>query len=138
MGFPGGSDGKGSAFRAGDRGSIPGSGRSPGGGHGNPLQGSCVEKPTDRGAWRATAHGLAESDTTERLTLHNQVLARLVSCCPFITTFSFATIIHLRQYFLFLDSLSYSWLPGHSVLQNFVFLWPTLPLSALLCPTHHG
>ena len=41
---------------AGDLGSIPGSGRSPGGGHGNPLQHSCLENPMDRGAWRATVH----------------------------------------------------------------------------------
>ena len=44
-----------------DAGSIPGSGRSPGGGHGNPLQCSCPENPTDRGAWRATVHGVTQS-----------------------------------------------------------------------------
>ena len=44
--------------------SIPGLGRSPGGEHGNPLQYSCLENPIDRGAWRATVHGVAESDTT--------------------------------------------------------------------------
>ena len=48
-----------------DRGSIPGLGRSPGGGHGNPLQYSCLENPMDRGDWWATVHGFAESDTTE-------------------------------------------------------------------------
>ena len=53
-GFPGGSDGKESAYNAGDLGSIPGSGRSPGEGNGNPIQYSCLENPTDRGAWRAT------------------------------------------------------------------------------------
>ena len=42
---------------------IPGSGRSPGGGHSNPLQYSCLENPMDRGAWRATAHGGAKSQT---------------------------------------------------------------------------
>ena len=63
VGFPGGSDDKESACNAGDLGSIPGSGRSPGGGHGNPLQYSCPESPMDRGAWRATAHGLTESRT---------------------------------------------------------------------------
>ena len=47
-GFPGGSDGKQSACNAGDLGSVPGSGRSPGGGNGNPLQYSCLENPMDR------------------------------------------------------------------------------------------
>ena len=44
-------------------GSIPGSGRSSGGGHGNPLQYSCLENPMDRGAWRATVHGVIKSQT---------------------------------------------------------------------------
>ena len=48
-----------------DTGSIPGSGRSPGGGHGNPLRCSCLENPMDRGAWQFTVHGAAEWDTTE-------------------------------------------------------------------------
>ena len=63
LGFPGGSDGKESACNAGDRGLIPGLGRSPGGGSGNALQCSCLENPTDRGAWRAPVHGVAESQT---------------------------------------------------------------------------
>ena len=45
-----------------DTGSMLGLGRSPGGGHGNPLQYSCLENPMDQGAWRATAHGVTESD----------------------------------------------------------------------------
>jgi len=49
--FPGGSDGKASVYNAGDLGSIPGSGRIPGEGNGNPLQYSCPENPTDGGAW---------------------------------------------------------------------------------------
>ena len=58
-GFPGIQVGKESACSAGDLGSIPGSGRSPGEGNGNPLQYSCLENPMDRGAWRATDHGVA-------------------------------------------------------------------------------
>ena len=48
-----------------DVGSIPGSGRSPGGGNDNPLQYSCLENPMDRGSWQAVVHGVAELDTTE-------------------------------------------------------------------------
>ena len=48
-----------------DAGSIPGSGRSPGQGNGNPLQYSCLENSKDRGTWRAIAHGVTESDMTE-------------------------------------------------------------------------
>ena len=53
-----------SACDAGDPGSIPGSGRSPGEANGNPLRYSCLENPMDRGAWWATTMGLQESDTT--------------------------------------------------------------------------
>ena len=57
-GFPGGSDGKESACYAGDLGSIPELGRSPGEGNGNPLQHPCLENPMDREAWWATVQGL--------------------------------------------------------------------------------
>ena len=54
-----------------DVGSIPGSGRSPGGGHGSPLQYSCLENPMDRGAWRATVHGVTKSRTQPKgLSMH--------------------------------------------------------------------
>ena len=64
MGFPGGSKVKNlpaNAGATGDLGSIAGSGRSPGGGNGNPLQYSCLENPMDRGAWRTTVHSVTKS-----------------------------------------------------------------------------
>ena len=77
-----GSDGKASACNVGDPGSIPGSGRSPGEGNGNPLQYSCLENSMDRGAWWPTVHGVTKSQT--RLLLHTH------SHC-----------IHSRSYFNF-------------------------------------
>ena len=62
-GLPWWPSGKDSACSVGDPGSIPGSGRSPGVGNGNPLQYSCPENPMDRGAWRATVHGVTKSWT---------------------------------------------------------------------------
>ena len=61
--FPSGSDGKESACNAGDLGSSPGSGKSPGEGNGSPLQCSCLEKSMDREAWQATVHGVRKSGT---------------------------------------------------------------------------
>ena len=63
MDFPGGSDGKESVCNAGDPVSIPGSGRSPGEEHGNPLHFSSLENPMDRGAWQAAVYGVAKSQT---------------------------------------------------------------------------
>ena len=70
MGFPGGSDGKESPGNAGDLGSIPGLGKSPGEGNGYPVLYSCMENSMDRGAWRVTVHGVTKSQT--RLSTHTQ------------------------------------------------------------------
>ena len=73
MGFPGGSDGKESTFNAGDLGSIPGLGRSPGGRHGNPLQYSWLKKPHEqRRLVGYSPWGHTESDTTEQLSTSTQ------------------------------------------------------------------
>ena len=75
-GFPGGVSGKESPCQRGSckrQGPIPGSGRSSGGGHGNPLQYSCLENPMDRGAWWAILHGVSKSCTQlNRLSTHTQ------------------------------------------------------------------
>ena len=72
--FPGGPVVKNPSASAGEvrgAGSIPKSGRSPGGGHGNPLQYSCLENPMDRGAWQATVHRVAKSwAQMKRVSLH--------------------------------------------------------------------
>ena len=70
MGFPSGSYGKESACNAGYMGSIPGLGRSPGEGHGNPLLYSCLENPVDRAVWRAAVHGVRKSQ--KQLTTHRE------------------------------------------------------------------
>ena len=82
----GGTSGKEPACPTGDtrhEGSIPGLGRSPGGGHDNPLQHSCLETPMDRGAWRATVHGAAQSWTRlKQLSMYRECQAQRdeVSC----------------------------------------------------------
>ena len=83
MGLPRWLSGKESACNAGDpgdMGSIPGSGRSPGGGNGNPLQFSCLENPMDREAWQATVYGITKSQTlAEQLSTHT--LCRTAGPC---------------------------------------------------------
>ena len=86
-GFPGGSVIKNlPAHAVGARaaGLIPGSGRSPGGGNGYPLQHSCLENSMDRGTWRATVQMVAESDMTEQLSIHikqhHQKKKRKINC----------------------------------------------------------
>ena len=74
LAFPGGSDSKASAYHAEDLGSVPGLGRFPGEGNGNPLQCFCLENPLDGESWQATVHGVAKSQT-------------LLSCFTFFLTF---------------------------------------------------
>ena len=78
-GFSGGSDGKESACHAGDPGSIPASGRSPGKGKGYPLHYSCLGNPMDRGAWWATVHGVTKSQAwlSNKHTLRSRMLGHM-------------------------------------------------------------
>ena len=79
IGFPGDSAVRNLfACHAGDEGSVPGSGRSPGEGHGHPVQYSCLENPMDRGAWWATVPRIAESDMTEA-TEHTGMTVMVIS-----------------------------------------------------------
>ena len=83
LGFPGGASGKEQAANAGDirhSCSIPGWGRSSGGGHGNPLQYSCLESPMDRDIWQATVHGVPKNWTLLKwLSTHTYVLLQFIS-----------------------------------------------------------
>ena len=92
LGFPGDSDGKESACSAGDLGLIPGLGRSPGGGHGDPLQYSCLENPHGQRSLMAgySPRGHKESDTTGRQSTATMFLSKqaeiLYSCLSWLTT----------------------------------------------------
>ena len=76
--------------------SVPGLGRSPGGGHGNPLHYSCLENPRDRGAWWATVHGVTKSQTwlmwlSTRAHMHNVNAMEVVVCTQHIQVVLFGT-----------------------------------------------
>ena len=79
--FPSGSDGKESACNAGDPGSIPGLGRSPGEGNSNPLQYSCLENPRDRGAWWSSVHRVTKSQTRLGEQQHGQCQLKIHMHC---------------------------------------------------------
>ena len=98
--FPGGSEDKACACNVGDLGSIPGLGRSPGEGNGNPLQYSCLENPMDRGAWRATVHRVAKSPT--RLSNFTSLIFVLVMLYSFQCTNLSHLWLNLFQNILFL------------------------------------
>ena len=85
QGFPLGS--------AGDVGSIPGSGRPPGEGHDNPLQYSCLENPTDRGAWWATVPGVSESPARRDLVLHIHCYCLAAISLWFWFTFPYCLVV---------------------------------------------
>ena len=90
LGFLGGTSGKESAYQCRRR--IPGSGRSPGGGNGNPLQDSCLDNTTDRGAWQPTVYGVANSQTWLRwLCTHACTLWHCFDC---VTSLTLATGLH--------------------------------------------
>ena len=100
---PNSSVGKETVCSAGDLGSIPGLGRSPGKGNGNPLQYSCLENPMDRGAWQATVHGVARVRHNFEQLNHHQKCAVREMAIPFgmlltsIQLFSLLTIpIYLK------------------------------------------
>ena len=100
--FPGGSDGKASAYNVGDPGLIPGSGRSPGEGNGNPLHYSCLENPMDGGVWLATVHGVTKSQTqlsdfTIYLSIHLSIYLPRLCWFSFRTACIPVSFSHIRE-----------------------------------------
>ena len=84
-GFPGSSDGKESSCNAGHSGLIPGWGRCPEEGNGYPLQYSCLESPMDRGAWQATVHGVAKSQTQlKQLSIYAYICLNVSALCSIL------------------------------------------------------
>ena len=95
-----------------DLGSIPESGRSPGGGHGNPLQYSCLENPLDRGVWQATVHEVTKSQTRlKRLNMHkrSQYSFKFTTYLPFLLLIVMLSVFELPTGITFI-------LPGNSIL----------------------
>ena len=115
----------------GDAGLTPGSGRSPGGGHSNPLQYSCLENPMDRAAWRATVHGVArgqprlqrlstQARTAAYLAIHLPVGIQVASACyKWCCNEHWSACIFSKLLFLFLSDLY----PGVELLGHMVVLF---------------
>ena len=118
-GFPGGSDGKEFACNAGDLGSIPGSGRAPGEGNGNPLQDSCLENLTDEGAWQV--HGVVKSQTRlsnfTHLTTESAQGASLMARCHRTLELGVQAVLEVQ-----FSSPRLSLLHSHSLLLQTAFL----------------
>ena len=123
-GFFGGSDGEESACSVGDLGSIPGLGRSPGEGHGYPLQYSCLENSMDRGAWRATVHCVLKSLTWLGLCCGKEVFDLSCGAWDLVPW----PVIELRPPALGVRSLSH-W-TTREVPSDLIFYWVT-PLKSL-------
>ena len=114
-------------------GSIPGSGRSPGEGNGNPLQYSCLENPMDGGAWRATVHRVTKSDTTEWLHFHFlSLVPRTKQQSPDRTMLM--PFVHITNMRCSLESCSFysgvSWSPLPSTCKNRLCVFFLVPQSA--------
>ena len=149
-GFLRDSVGKESACNAGDLGLIPGLGRSPGEGNSYPLQYSGLENSMDRGAWRATVHGVTESEVTERLSLslviHSVNLCRIYNRMPELeVTMEVSTAAPLSGKSPFCnvaESNSWPWLPFICTMRFslYVFCWlpPQMELDWLLLTNEVG
>ena len=145
LGFPGGSDSEESAWNAGDPGSIPGWGRFPREGNGNPLQYSCLENSVDREAWRTTVHGVAMSHKAlEGTCFRGMILFWVESSwhyCFFF--FSIAVTYFLPSFLPFFKVFIYLTAPGlyclthdlWSLLRHMASVIVACDLSVVICGT---
>ena len=140
-GFPGGSDGKASAYNAGDPGSILGLGRSSGEGNGNPLQCSCLENSRDGEAWWAAVYGVAQSRTRLKwLSSSSYAFLQIFMSLQLFQnslnkTWDFFNFMCMLCHFSHVQLFATVWTVAHQALLSLVFsrqeYW-----SGLLCPTY--
>ena len=166
MGFPGGSGVKESTCNAGgtgNTGSIPGSGRSSGGGHGNPLQYSCLENPMDRGVWRVTVHSMTKRWTqlkrlsmhvcdynalglrntyhqikmTSFITIHTGLLRSLgkitVACYIYIYTHTYIHIYTHTHIHIHIYTHTYVWVNTHTHIHVYVYTYTHIYIYVCVC-----